>query len=40
VAPRILSHPKLHRFFDFDFDYDNDNDNDNAAFVFDLLLTR
>jgi hypothetical protein len=38
VAPRMLSHPKLHRFFDFD--YDNDNDNDNAAFVFDLLLTR
>ncbi len=38
MAPRMLSHPKLHRFFDFD--YDNDNDNDNAAFVFDLLLTR
>ncbi len=24
VVPRILSHPKLRRFFDFVFDYDNE----------------
>jgi hypothetical protein len=29
VAPRILSHPKSHRFFD----YDHDNDNDDGARV-------
>jgi len=26
AVPRILSHPKLHRFFDDDYDNDNDND--------------
>jgi len=29
VAPRIFSHPRMHRFSDYDFDNDNDNDNDN-----------
>jgi len=28
VAPRIISHAKLQRFFDYDNDNDNDNDND------------
>ena len=29
MAPRILSHPKLHCLFDYDNDNDNDNDKNN-----------
>jgi hypothetical protein len=28
MAPRILSHPKLHCLFDYDNDNDNDKNND------------